>query len=161
MFGINPLSKFIFIIFFVFTISLVGMTVRAQSEIILSKGQTVYIPVYSHIYFGDKETPFYLAATLSIRNTDQNSPITIYEADYYDSQGKLIKRYIEKPIQLNALFSTRFVVKETEDIGGSGANFIVKWKSDRPVNMPIIESVMIGTKSHQGISFTSRGQAIK
>jgi hypothetical protein len=28
------------------------------------------------------------------------------------------------------------------------------------VNLPIIETIMIGTQSQQGISFTSRGQAI-
>lgn len=29
-----------------------------------------------------------------------------------------------------------------------------------PVNPPIIETVMIGTQSQLGISFTSRGQAL-
>ncbi|HSO18374.1 MAG TPA: DUF3124 domain-containing protein, partial [Desulfosarcina sp.] len=33
-----------------------------------SRGQTLYIPVYSHIYSGDREKPVYLAVTLSIRN---------------------------------------------------------------------------------------------
>ncbi len=134
---------------------------HAQSEIRLSKGQTVYVPIYSHIYFGDKETRFWLAVTVSIRNTDPQYPMTILEGEYYDSAGKLIKRYVEKPIKVNARASERFVIKESDDTGGSGANFILKWRSERPISAPIVESVMIGTKSQQGISFTSRGQVIR
>lgn len=155
------LGKSILISCIVFAISVIAaFTSQAQQDIRLSKGQTVYVPVYSHIYFGDKETPFYLAATMSIRNTDQASSISITEVNYYDTNGRLIKKYLENPVQLGANASTRFVIKESDDKGGSGANFIVKWKADMLVNAPIIESVMIGTRSQQGVSFTSRGQAI-
>ena len=64
-------------------------------------------------------------------------------------------------MQLNALVSTRYIITEDNKAGGSGANFIVAWKSDQKVNPPIIEAVMIGTHSGQGISFLSRGQVIK
>ena len=134
---------------------------QAESEIKLSRGQTVYIPVYSHIYSGDREHPVLLAATLSIRNTDPKYPITILSVDYYDSNGKLLKRYIDTPTQLDAIATIRFVIKESDKSGGSGANFIVRWKSDHNVNVPIMESVMISTRTQQGISFTSRGQVIK
>ena len=134
---------------------------EAQSEMRLSKGQTVYVPIYSHIYFGDRETPFFLAVTVSIRNTDPQSPMTVIEGEYFDSNGKLIKRYVEKPVQLNPRASARFVIKESDDTGGSGDNFLVRWKADRPISAPLIESVMIGTRSQQGISFTSRGQVIR
>ncbi len=154
-------AGYLIVFFIVLTIMLSGTVVCAQSEIRLSKGQTVYIPLYSHIYFGDRETPLYLAGTLSIRNTDPANAIIILEADYYDTNGKLIRRYVDKPIRLNQMVSTRFVVKESDDKGGSGANFVVKWKADQTVNAPIIESIMIGTKAQRGISFTSRGQVIK
>ncbi len=133
----------------------------AASEIIISKGQTVYTPVYSHIYSGDREHPFYLAATLSVRNTDPKHVITILTADYYDSKGTLLRRYLETPVNLNSLATIRYIIKESDKSGGSGANFMVKWKSDVAVNAPIIESIMIGTKTQQGISFISRGRAIR
>ncbi|MGQ9655906.1 MAG: DUF3124 domain-containing protein, partial [Thermodesulfobacteriota bacterium] len=41
----------------------------------LLRGQTLYVPVYSHVFAGDRESPFYLAATLSVRNTDLRNPI--------------------------------------------------------------------------------------
>ena len=56
--------------------------------------------------------------------------------------------------------SLRYVIPESDKSGGSGANFIVEWKSDKYVNPPIVESVMIGTQTQQGISFTSRGRVI-
>ena len=130
-------------------------------DIKLSSGQTVYVPIYSHIYSGVKGRPFDLAATLSIRNTNTKNPITLVSVKYYDSDGKLVEDYLQKPKQLNALVSTRYIITEDNKAGGSGANFIVVWKSDQNLNPPIIEAVMIGTHSGQGISFTSRGQVIK
>jgi hypothetical protein len=134
---------------------------EAGLEIPVSKGQTVYVPVYSHIYSGDRERPFYLTATLSFRNTDSRHSITLVSANYHDSEGKLVTRYAESPVKVGPRASTRFVVKESDTAGGSGAYFIVQWRSDRAVNLPIIESVMIGTQTQQGISFTSRGQPIR
>ena len=125
-----------------------------------STGQTVYVPIYSHIYSGDKEHPFYLAATLSIRNTDPGRSLTLTRVDYYDSDGGLLKRYLDTPLALGPLSSTRYVIGERDKAGGSGANFIVSWTAVQPVTVPIIESVMIGTQTQQGISFTSRGQVI-
>ena len=130
-------------------------------DIKLSSGQTVYVPIYSHIYSGVKGRPFDLAATLSIRNTNTKNPITLVSVKYYDSDGKLVEDYLKKPKQLKAMVSTRYIITEDNKAGGSGANFIVVWKSDQNLNPPIIEAVMIGTHSGQGISFTSRGQVIK
>lgn len=131
-----------------------------DNNIELSKGQRVYVPAYSHIYSGNKEKPFLLTVTLSIRNIDPMHIIKITRIDYYETQGKLLKNFINKPMILNSLESLRYVIPEKDKSGGSGANFIVEWQSDKPVNRPIIESVMIGTQSSQGISFTSRGREI-
>jgi hypothetical protein len=125
----------------------------------LSTGQMVYAPVYSHIYSGDHEHPLFLAVTLSIRNTDPKHPITV--VDYHDSDGKLLKRYLESPVTLSPAQSTRYVVKYSDKSGGSGANFYVTWKAERPVNTPIIESIMIGTQNQLGISFISRGKVVE
>ena len=133
----------------------------AAADIQRSNGQTVYVSVYSHIYSGLQGRPFDLAATLSIRNTDPAYPITIVSVKFYDTDGKLLKDYLSEPVRLNAWVSTRYIIKESEISGGSGANFIVRWKSEKSVNVPIIEAIMIGTKLGQGISFVSPGQAIE
>lgn len=125
-----------------------------------SSGQTLYVPAYSHIYGGDKENPFLLTVTLSIRNVDPKRPITVMAVDYHGTRGGLVRRYAPEPVELAPLESLRFVVPESDATGGSGANFIVVWKAGRPTNPPIVEAIMIGTKNQQGISFCSRGQEI-
>lgn len=133
-------------------------SIQAQGQ--KAAGQTVYVPVYSHIYSGNKERPFNLAVTLSIRNTDPAGSIRLEAVDYFDSAGKLVRHYLDKEVVLAPMATTRYVVKESDTSGGSGANFIVRWQADEPVNSPLIESIMIGTQSQQGISFTSRGQVL-
>ena len=123
-------------------------------------GQMVYVPVYSHIYAkGGK--PFLLEATLSIRNSDPKEDITISSIRYYDTDGKLIRDYLEKPMPLKPLATIEFLVAQKEIEGGSGANFIVEWISDTKVNKPIIEAVMIGIEGQTSISFVRTGVAIE
>jgi hypothetical protein len=124
-------------------------------------GQSVYVPVYSHIYHGNKEAQLLLSVTLSIRNTDPENSISISVVDYYDSQGKLLKHFIQAPVPLSPLGSERYIIPQNDKSGGSGANFIVIWQAEAPTNPPIIETIMIGTQSQLGISFTSRGQALQ
>ncbi len=155
------LPNFVYLFLLIFLAGILAPVNVSAEDINLSSGQTVYVSIYSHIYSGLKARPFDLAAILSIRNTDINQPVTIVSAKYYDTDGKLLKEYLNEPLQLNALASTRYIIKEGDKAGGSGANFIVKWKSEKKINPPIIEGVMIGTHSGQGISFVSRGQVIK
>lgn len=126
-------------------------------------GQTVYVPVYSHIFADDRyrDRPFLLTATLSVRNTDPERPFTLRRVDYYDSEGALLQRYLEAPITLAPLASTHYIVPESEAKGGAGAKFLIEWQAPAAVSEPIIEAVMIGTKLQQGISFISTGRAIK
>jgi hypothetical protein len=139
--------------------------VRPAGAVVLNKwlGQTVYVPVYSHIYADDRyrNTPFLLTATLSIRNTDPDKSLTLKSVDYYDSEGLLLHRYLDKPVAIGPLGSTYHVVPESESKGGAGAKFLVEWEAPAAVIEPIIESVMIGTKMQQGISFISTGRVIK
>jgi hypothetical protein len=154
------LSLFCFVLSFVAFLSGPISTAWSGSNTALSGGQTVYVPIYSHIYSGLKGRPFSLAATLSIRNTDPKHAITLVSVKYFDSDGKLVKEYLDKRTGLKAMATTRYILTEGDTTGGSGANFLVKWESAVKVNPPIIEAVMIGTRSGQGISFVSRGQAI-
>lgn len=126
-------------------------------------GQTVYVPVYSHIYAEDrfKDRPFLLTATLSVRNTDPNRPITLRSVNYHDSEGTLLQRYLDKPLNLVPLGSVHYIVPESESKGGAGAKFLVEWEANQAVSEPVLESIMIGTKLQQGISFVSTGRVIK
>ncbi len=135
------------------------VTLDENSQIVT--GQTLYVPVYSYIYYEDQKRLFNLATTLSIRNTDLANPIIITCVRYYDSEGQLIRQYLERPIQLAALASTDFFITTSDNSGGLGANFIVDWVAQTSVSEPIIEAVAIGTGFQQGISFISPGKVIQ
>ncbi len=126
----------------------------------IAREQTVYVPVYSHV-FSRGGQPFLLETTLSIRNTEPDAPITLTSVRYYDSKGKLIENYLKKPLRLEALESTEFLVKKLDTRGGAGANFIVEWVAETDVNEPIVEAVMVGMGESWGISFVSFGRPLR
>jgi hypothetical protein len=133
----------------------------ANAEVRHLSGQTLYVPAYSHIYHGDRERPMLLTVTLSVRNTDLSAPIFLQSVEYYDSNGKRVSSMIQEPVSLGPLSSTRFVIKESDATGGSGACFVVRWKSVKPVTEPVVESIMINTQSQLGISFTSPARVLE
>ena len=126
-----------------------------------SQGQLVYIPANSHILEGDRERKFNLSVTLSIRNRDSDTALDVLKVDYFDQDGQLVRQYVDSPVRLRPMSSTYFFIKESDIAGGIGASFLVRWKSDKPVNSPLIEAIMISARSQQGISFVSRGIVIK
>ncbi len=146
---------------FTLTLVMCAVTGLAGSGVELSTGQTVYVPIYSHIYAGPKSRPINLAATFSIRNTDPEHWISVESVQYHRSDGKLIKDYLTKPMRLAPLSADRFIVKEADTTGGSGANFIVIWKADTQVSAPIMQGVMVSTRSQLGISFVTQGRAVR
>ncbi len=138
-------------------LGLTGGPSRAEP---LSQGQTLYVPVYSHVFSGDRGLPFNLAAILSLRNCDPEKPLRILAADYYDSAGKRLKRHLVEPLEIAPLASHSIFIKETDTSGGFGASFIVRWQAATPVQPPVVEAVMIGARSGQGISFISPARVI-
>jgi hypothetical protein len=123
-------------------------------------GERVYVPIYSHIFFRDSRRSIDLAATLSIRNADIETPVQITSVRYYDSDGVLVRRYLDAPRTVGPMASTAFLVGP-DDTGGVGANFIVDWRAERAVTPPVIEAVMIGAASSQGISFVTSGRVLQ
>ena len=118
------------------------------------QGQTLYVPVYSHIYAEGGEA-YPLEATLSIRNSDPEHGIRLTSVRYFDTKGKLLKNYLDTSLTLAPLETVAFLVEKQDLRGGSGANFIVSWDSEEPVYEPIVEAVMIGVSKDHSISFMS------
>lgn len=125
-----------------------------------SSGQTVYAPVYSHIYVGAQGQEFQLAATLCVRNTSVDNPIKLESVGYYDSSGKLLRNLVKVPVKIGPLGSSQYFIGESDTSGGFGAFFLVKWSSETKVTEPVVEVVTVGTRSGQGISFVSTGKVI-
>jgi hypothetical protein len=79
------------------TVSFFLNNAYADSAVKRSKGQTLYVPVYSHVFIGLKNIRLDLSVNISIRNTDPSNAITIISADYYDTDGVLLERYVKEP----------------------------------------------------------------
>lgn len=132
----------------------------AQSDPKLSNGQLVYVSTYSNVFVNNLNTKFQLSTLLSIRNTDPKYPITVLLADYFDTDGRKIKSYIYTPVRLAPLAAKIYFVEPRDTSGGAGANFLVQWQADRPVNQPVIEAVMSNLYNNQGLAFRSSGRVI-
>lgn len=123
------------------------------------KGQVLYMPVYSNIPHLKKQD-YDLSAFLAIHNTDLIHQIKITKVDYFDTNGKLIKNFISSDQQIQPLATKIFPISK-ENQSGAGANFLVEWIADQPVNEPLIESVMKDLSGNKGISFLSQGRIIR
>jgi hypothetical protein len=125
---------------------LLGMN-NANAVDELSQGQTVYLPIYSHIWHGNKvvdgkyPVKSQVSALVSIRNTSLKTPIRITTARYYSTDGKLLKEFLAKPVEIGAMGTLELFVERKESEGGSGANFIIQWDAAASTNPPMIEAI--------------------
>ena len=120
----------------------------------------IYVPIYSDIY-GDQQNPkILLAATLSIRNTSIEDSLLITKIDYFDTQGKLVRSYVENLISLPPMATINYVIDRDDDTGGSGANFIVELSSRNKNIRPLIQAIMVGNTGNKGFSFSTDGYSI-
>lgn len=162
-----PLSAFCFPLFTVLLAFLLPDT-RAQAAGAgfpitphASTGALLYVPIYSSIFYKDGQRTIELTATLSIHNVDPEHPLTLTRIDYHDTAGKLIRQHLESPIDLPPLATKNIVVNKEDRSGGTGANFMVAWKSATPIAPPIVEALMVSVASSQSISFTSEGKVVR
>ena len=102
-----------------------------------------------------------VAQPLSIHNVDPDTPLTLTRIDYHDTAGKLIRQHLDQPLDLPPLATKNIVVNKEDRSGGTGANFMVAWKSTKPVAPPIVEALMVSLSSSQSVSFTSEGKVVR
>lgn len=151
-------NRLVLVLAFVLLLPLFSAAQERQPA--LSSGQLLYIPSYSRTATGASKRVYPLSVTLSVHNVDPARSIRLSEVDYYSTTGELLKKYLDGPVNLRPLETREFVIREIDNPGGSGDNFLVRWYADEPVNPPLVESVFLGTASGQGISLTSRGVVI-
>jgi hypothetical protein len=135
----------------------------SQSEIAdleIVSGQLVFVPAYSRMFYGDERHVAHLTTTLAIHNTDLENPIIIRSVRYYDTDGALVREFIEQPVQLSPLGTVGFVVAPLDETGGLGANFLIEWGAPTPVYEPVIEAVMVNTSIGGGVSVISPGRVL-
>lgn len=139
--------------------------VFAQAPQALPKAQTLYLPIYSHMLYGNlgkrgAASYILLSALVSIRNTDPHRPLRILSAAYYDTHGKLLEERVAKPVQLPPLGTHEVFVELNDASGGSGANFIVKWEADQPINPPLVEALHANMDGGKAVIFKTQATPI-
>ena len=147
-------------------LGLLGYALAAQGAELCS-GQTLYLPVYSKIWHGDRVVDdkfpleHLLSALISIRNTSFKTPIRVLSARYYNTEGKLIKEFAPKAISIGPMGTHEIFIERKEAEGGSGANFIIRWESAAPTNPPVVEAVHAYISSSRTLSFMTSARAIQ
>ena len=130
-----------------------------------TKGQTVYVPIYStirHGNVGSSGTPdsTLMSVLVSVRNTDPSNPIRIVAAPYYNTEGALIRNSVPTPKVVPPFGTFELFVELRENAGGSGANYAIKWDATAPVSPPTIEALHSRFQAGYSVAFISRGRAI-
>ena len=97
----------------------------------------------------------------SMRNTSDSDTIFLLKAEYFDTHGKSIRTYFNKPIYLAPMETTEIIIDEADIEGGTGSNFIIEWKIPENCPEPLFEGVMNSTMGQQGLSFTTQSKRIK
>jgi len=137
----------------------------AQEVRPLVKAQTLYLPIYSHMLYGNLgksgKASFVLLSTLvSIRNTDTKPPLRVYSARYFDTHGTLLGERLPTPVILPPLGTHELFVELNDASGGSGANFIIKWDAEQPINPPLVESLHVNMDGGKAVIFMTQSMPI-
>lgn len=125
----------------------------------VESGRT-YVPVYSSVMAGGGRTRIDFAVTLSIHNTSAREPLVLSRIDYFDTAGRVIQRYLAKPVAVRPYGSVQIVVAQSDIRGGLGANFVIDWEAPARIDEPAIEAVMVSSYGAQGYSFLSTGRRV-
>ena len=137
---------------------------RAQAPA-RSSGETLYLPIYSHIWHGDLDRggepqKTLLSVSVSIRNTDPAVPIVVASARYYDSSGKPLKEYVASPRTIAPMATYELFIPRSDDTGGSGANFLITWRSQAPASPPVVEGVHANLPASRSVLFTTSARPV-
>ena len=148
-------------------LTLATWSANAQSTPALSAGQSLYLPVYSHLYHGEispktgKPSETLVSTHVSIRNTDPKLPIRVSSARYYNTDGKLLREYVPAPKTIPPFGTHELFVPRSDSSGGSGANFVIDWTAERPANPPIVEALHADIREARTLIFVTTGQPIQ
>lgn len=129
--------------------------------------QSLYLPIYSHIYRGDADAETgrpaetLLSVQVSIRNTDPSVPLQIVGARYYDAKGTLLGNFLQQPETVPPLGAVRLNVSRPNASGTANASLVVDWSAERPINEPLVEALHIDTRASRNPLFITTARPIQ
>jgi hypothetical protein len=128
-----------------------------------SAGQSVYLPIYAYVRYGDKDAikAEEVSTLISVRSTEPERSLTLLSLRYYNTDGKMLRELISSPRVLKPFQTAEFFIERKDVEGGSGASAVLRWKADEPVNPPLVQSLHIEVKYNRALSFTTEGVVIE
>lgn len=138
----------------------------AQEARPLSRGQALFLPIYSHMLYGNigrsgNTSKVQLSAMVSIRNTDPKRPLRVLSARYYETQGKFLREYVPAPVTVAPFGTLELFVELHDESGGSGANFLIKWEADAAINPPLVEALHANMDSGKAVILTTQAVPVQ
>lgn len=127
----------------------------------MSYKDIIYVPIYSDIYIDTKTQKSLLAATLSIRNTSFTDSLFVSKINYFNTDGTLVRSYLDKAISLPPMATINYVVEKEDDTGGTGANFVIELSANSEDIKPIVQAIMVEYSGNKGFAFSTDGYSIK
>ncbi len=131
-----------------------------SGDLAIVTGQLVFVPAYSEIFYGEGDRVVALTITLAVHNTDPEHDLIVRSVKYFDTNGTLIREFIEQPVILRPMATTGFLINESDVSGGWGSNFLVDWGAEQPVHEPVVEAIMISVRGMDSLSFVSPGRVL-
>ena len=114
----------------------------AQEARQLAKGQTLYLPIYSHMAYGN------------LGKSGKASQVLL--SALVDTNGMLLGERVPTPTVIPPYGTLELFVELNDASGGSGANFIVKWDADQLVNPPLLESLHANMDGGKAVIFMTQ-----
>jgi hypothetical protein len=138
----------------------------SAADDVLSLGQTILVPCYSHILVNNRDgkgdpSTLLLSSMLTVRNPNAKLPLVLKSVAYYSTEGKKLREFIAQPKTIPPLGASEFFVENKDKEGGAGASFLVIWEAAQPVRGAVAETVNAYFFGTQSLAFTSPGRVIE
>ncbi|MHC1703628.1 MAG: DUF3124 domain-containing protein [Tenuifilaceae bacterium] len=132
-----------------------------DNNIKMVRGQVLYMPIYSNLPHYTDSTKIDMSAIVAFHNTDFYNKVRLQKVQYFDYKGRLVHDFLlDSYKELGPLETEDFYIPYS-DKGGTGANFLIEWRSDSLVSEPLVESITINLLTHNTVGVLSPGKVIK
>ena len=132
---------------------LLPLTYVAVDTAMLNYSQHVYIAVNLKSQTENRAANSGLTSILKIRNTSFSDTIYVLKIDFYDKEGKILKKYIDSVLLVKPMATAEMIVKKDE-FKERGDNFIVEWRAATVSASPLIQ-VITSDRENKVVSTTN------
>ena len=151
---------------FTIIIFLCSLNIIFSSQLVaaeLSNGSTIFVPTYRAFYqiHGSARDSYPLTSTVHLFNVDPKQTVEVLSVDFFDQSGDLLKNLLLAPILIKPRNGQEITLERRARPEDCGGYIIVRWKSGKPANTPVVEVLMVGEVYNRGVSFLTRGCEVK